>query len=231
MTTPNRRSGLDRRSQPASVVLVDEEAMTRAGVARILTDGGIKVVGQCASGEEAIEMVIDLNPDVVVTGLSLPRVSGLELIAQICLLAPLSRILVHTRSKSNLVVEAIVAGASGYILKSAQAPAVLHAVTATAAGECVLSPEIAGKLLDRLRERQETPAVAAGAAEAIRAALTARELEIFQLLASGRSNSEIGRELSLSMNTVSNHIKNILAKLQLDNRIQAAVHAVRSGIS
>ena len=124
------------------------------------------------------------------------------------------------------------AGAHGYILKSAAPEAIISAVRATAAGQSVLSPQIAGKLLERIRER-DIPVTAGGhsAAVAIRAALTVRELEIFQRLASGESNQDIGRELSLSTNTVSNHIASILAKLHLENRIQAAVHAVRAGIS
>ena len=136
-----------------------------------------------------------------------------------------------TRSEQNRVVEAIIAGASGYILKTAPPEAIISAVRATAAGESVLSPQIAGKLLERIRELDIPVKNNGGAAVAIRAALTDRELEIFKRLASGDSNHEIARELSLSANTVSNHIASILAKLHLENRIQAAVQAVRSGIS
>jgi DNA-binding NarL/FixJ family response regulator len=116
---------------------------------------------------------------------------------------------VLTRSEQNRVAEAIVAGASGYILKSAPPQEIIAAIRATAAGECVLSPQIAGKLLQRIRER-DIPVTATSecAALAIRASLS-----------------------SVSANTVSNHIASILAKLHLDNRIQAAVHAVRTGIS
>jgi two-component system, NarL family, response regulator LiaR len=126
----------------------------------------------------------------------------------------------------------IVAGASGYMLKSAAPEAIIDAVSATAAGESVLSPQIAGKLLERIRER-DIPITTAShdAGVSIRAALTERELEIFKRLASGESNQDIGRELSRSANTVANHISSILAKLHLDNRIQAAVQAVRSGIA
>jgi DNA-binding NarL/FixJ family response regulator len=153
-------------------------------------------------------------------------------IEQLGSLAPASRMLILTRSEQNRVVEAIVAGASGYILKTAKPETIIAAVKATAAGESVISSEIAGKLLQRIREldipiasQEESTAIT------IRAALTPRELEIFTRLASGKSNSDIARELSLSTNTVSNHIASILAKLHLDNRIQAAVQAVRSGIS
>jgi DNA-binding NarL/FixJ family response regulator len=134
--------------------------------------------------------------------------------------------------EQNRVVEAIVAGASGYILKTAPPKAIISAVRATAAGESVISSQIAGKLLQRIRER-DIPVTTASdnAASAIRSVLTERELEIFERLASGRSNHDIAHELSLSTNTVHNHIASILAKLHLDNRIQAAVQAVRSGIS
>jgi NarL family two-component system response regulator LiaR len=117
-------------------------------------------------------------------------------------------------------------------LKTAEPETIVAAVNATAAGESVISPQIAGKLLKRIRER-DIPITtdSDNAASAIRAALTPRELEIFTRLASGRSNQEIAVELSLSTNTVANHIASILAKLHLDNRIQAAVQAVRTGIS
>jgi len=140
-------------------------------------------------------------------------------------------VLVLTRSEQNRVVEAIIAGASGYILKSAPVEAIISAVKATAAGESVLSSKIAGKLLQRIRE-QDIPVKTSPVAEGtIRAALTDRELEIFKRLASGKSNHEIAQDLSLSPNTVANHIASILAKLHLENRTQAAADAVRSGIS
>src|SRR5829696_4690519 len=118
-----------------------------------------------------------------------------------------------------------------YILKSAPVEAIISAVKATAAGESVLSSQIAGKLLQRIRELDIPVKTSAIAAVAIRTALTDRELEIFKRLSSGKSNHEIARDLSLSPNTVANHVAGILAKLHVENRIQAAVEAVRSGIS
>jgi len=152
-------------------------------------------------------------------------------IEQLGLLAPASRVLVLTRSEENRVVEAIIAGASGYILKTAPPNAIISAVKATAAGESVLSPQVAGKLLQRIRELDLPVKTSGSTATAIRAALTERELEIFTQLASGNSNHQIAHDLSLSTFTVANHIASILAKLHLENRIQAAVQAVRSGIS
>ncbi len=191
----------------------------------------MELVGEAENGQAAIELVVDLRPDVVLMDLRLPGLSGVEVIEQLALLAPASRVLVLTRSEQNRVVEAIIAGASGYLLKSAPAETIVGAVKATAAGESVLSPEIAGKLLQRIRELDIPIQTNESTAVAIRAALTARELEIFTRLASGKTNQEIAHELSLSTNTVANHIASILAKLHLENRIQAAVQAVRSGIS
>jgi DNA-binding NarL/FixJ family response regulator len=214
------------------VVLVDDEHLIRGALSQALSSGGLAVVGEAANGEDAIEIVVDLRPDVVLMDLRLPGISGVAAIQRLGLLAPASRILVLTRSEHNRVVEAIVAGASGYILKTASPEVIVGAVKATAAGESVLSSQIAGRLLERIRARDiPVTATSENAADAIRATLTVRELEIFARLASGESNHDIGRELSLSANTVSNHIASILAKLHLDNRIQAAVQAVRSGLS
>jgi DNA-binding NarL/FixJ family response regulator len=225
-----QRSAAERQA-PITVVVVDDEHLIRSALARALSDDGIELVGEAATGEDAIRIVVDVRPDVVLLDLRLPGIPGVQVIEQLGLLAPASRVLVLTRSEQNRVVEAIIAGASGYILKSAPPEAIIAAVRATAAGESVLSSQIAGKLLQRIRELDIPVKNTDTAAIAIRAVLTERELEIFTRLASGESNREIARDLSLSTNTVANHIASILAKLHLENRIQAAVQAVRSGIS
>ena len=213
------------------MVLVDDEQLIRAALAQALSDQRTRARRRGRERRGAIELVVDVRPDVVLMDLRLPGISGVEAIEQLGLLAPASRVLVLTRSEQNRVVEAIIAGASGYILKSAPPDAIISAVRATAAGESVLSSQIAGKLLERIRELDIPVKTTDTAAVAIRAALTERELEIFTQLASGKSNQQIAHELSLSTNTVANHIASILAKLHLENRIQAAVQAVRSGIS
>jgi DNA-binding NarL/FixJ family response regulator len=223
--------GVERR-RPITVVLVDDERLVRTALAQTLIGAGLDLIGEAASMRDAVDVVVDLRPDVVLIDIRLPGISGVQAIEGLGLLAPASRVLVLTRSEENRVVEAIVAGASGYILKSAPPKAIIAAVRATASGESVLSPQIAGKLLQRIRERDIPVTVnSQDAASAIRTALTERELEIFERLASGKSNHDIAHELSLSTNTVHNHIASILAKLHLENRIQAAVQAVRSGIS
>jgi DNA-binding NarL/FixJ family response regulator len=221
-----------QRPRPITVVVVDDEQMIRGALAQTLTGGGLCLVGEAANARDAIRLVVDVRPDVVLMDLRLPDSSGVHAIEQLALLAPTSRTLILTRTEHNRVIEAIVAGASGYILKTAPPKAIISAVRATAAGESVISSQIAGKLLQRIRERDIPVTVnSANAASAIRAVLTERELEIFERLASGRTNHDIAHELLLSTNTVHNHIASILAKLHLDNRIQAAVQAVRSGIS
>ena len=220
------------RREPITVVVVDDEHLIRGALAQALLAGGLDVVGEAANARAAIEIVLDVRPDVVLMDLRLPDMSGIRAIERLTLLAPASRVLILTRSEQNRVVEAIVAGASGYILKSAPPKAIIAAVRATAAGESMLSSQIAGKFLERIRERDiPVTTTAHDAASAIRAVLTARELEIFTRLASGKSNRDIAHELSLSTNTVHNHVTSILAKLHLQNRIQAAVEAVRSGVS
>jgi two-component system, NarL family, response regulator LiaR len=230
MGTGDNPSAAERRPL-TTVVLVDDEHLIRVALAQALSSSGLHLVGEAATGEDAVELVVEVRPDVVLMDLQLPKMSGVQAIQQLGVLAPTSRVLVLTRSEQNRVVEAIIAGASGYILKSAPVEAIISAVKATAAGESVLSSKIAGKLLQRIREQDIPVKTSAIAAAAIRAALTDRELEIFKRLASGKSNHEIGQDLSLSPNTVGNHVASILAKLHLENRIQAAADAVRTGIS
>jgi NarL family two-component system response regulator LiaR len=217
-----------------TVVLVDSAELIRSSLVQLLSAAGLSVVGEATTGEEGVRLVVDLRPDVVLVELGLGGISGVETIERLSALAPVSRILVLSASdEPQRVVEAILAGATGYMLKEhTTSERIADAVTATAAGECVISTHVAGGLLARIRER-DIPVTAGStdAGAAIRAVLTERELQIFKRLASGESNREIGQALSLSENTIKNHIASILAKLQLDNRIQAAVQAVRSGIS
>jgi DNA-binding NarL/FixJ family response regulator len=128
--------------RPTTVVLVDDEQLIRGAIAQALSSSGLELVGEAANGEDAIKTVLDVHPDVVLMDLRLPGTSGvetIETIEQLGLLAPASRVLVLTRSEENRVVEAIIAGASGYILKTAPPEAIISAVKATAAGESVLS--------------------------------------------------------------------------------------------
>jgi DNA-binding NarL/FixJ family response regulator len=200
----------------------------------LLLAAGLVVVGEVSVGEEAVELVRRLRPDLVLLEL-IPRgsISGIETIEALAASAPDSRVLVLAAShEPDLALEAMLAGASGYMLKNAGPEEIVRGVEQAAEGKCVISPEVAEQLIERLRER-EFPVTVGGddPAEAICDRLTDRELEILRRLASGRTNEEIGEDLSLSCNTVKNHVASILEKLQLDNRVQAAVQAVRAGIA
>jgi len=146
---------------------------------------------------------------------------------QLTSLAPLSRVVVLTISADDDdVMNAVMAGACGYLLKDSSIQELIAGIRAASEGESLISPQIAAKVLQRLRAQSKD----ADAAEVIRAELSDRELEVLKLIANGKDNAQIARELFISPKTVKNHISNILMKLQIENRIQAAVYAVRSGI-
>jgi DNA-binding NarL/FixJ family response regulator len=211
-----------RRSDSIRIVLADDHAFFREGLARLLSNAGIEVVAQVADGQAAVEAAIEHAPDVVVMDLSMPGLSGLEATRQLQERAPASRVLVLTVSDSEAdVIDAVVAGASGYVLKDAPKEEVIAAVQAVAAGHALISPRIASTLLGRIRQQEDSsPAVR-------EVELSTRELEVLSLLAEGRANAEIGEALFISLSTVRNHISSILMKLHVDNRVQAAVRAVR----
>jgi len=218
---------LSESEQTLQVVLVDDQELIRTAVESYLSEVGIDVVGRARDGEEAMRMVAETSPDVVVMDLGLPGESGIEVTSRLATVAPLTKVLVLTGSvEQHDVLDAILAGASGYLLKDASREQIVDAVRAAAAGESVISPKIAGRLLDRIRGREDVPDQAA----AIRLVLTDREYEVLTQLAAGKDNPQIARELFISPKTVKNHIASILAKLQVENRIQAAIRAVRSGV-
>jgi DNA-binding NarL/FixJ family response regulator len=206
------------------VVVVDDHDVFRRGLAGLLREHSLDVVGEAATGEEAVALVAGRAPDVVVMDLNLPGKSGIEAIRELASSAPQTRVLVLTISGGDAeVTEAILAGACGYLLKDASIGDILSGVTAAAAGESLLSPKVAARLLDRIR-------TSSGDAYDARAELSEREVEVLRRVAQGKDNPEIAEELFISPKTVKNHISNILAKLQIENRIQAAVYAVRRGI-
>jgi DNA-binding NarL/FixJ family response regulator len=216
----------------ATVVIVDDEPLIRTALARSLMEEGFAVVGAAGTGETAIEIAAAHHPDVVLMDIRLPGLSGIETIAELRRQAPASRVLVLTRPEQNQIIEAIIAGASGYMLKNSPSETIVSAVRKTAQGRTVLDPDVVGTIVQRICDWHISISVPDGpAADQVRSLLTERELEVFALLATGESNHGIGRELGLSNNTVANHVKSILNKLQLQNRIQAAAHAVRVGIS
>jgi DNA-binding NarL/FixJ family response regulator len=209
------------------VLVVDDHDLFRTGLRNLLEEEGVNVVGEAENGETAIRLASDLTPDVVIMDLNMPGAGGVETTRRLSSLAPLSRVVVLTISADDDdVMNAVMAGACGYLLKDSSIQELIAGIRAASEGESLISPQIAAKVLQRLRAQSKD----ADAAEVIRAELSDRELEVLKLIANGKDNAQIARELFISPKTVKNHISNILMKLQIENRIQAAVYAVRSGI-
>jgi DNA-binding NarL/FixJ family response regulator len=209
------------------VVVVDDHDLFRTGLKTLLEEQGVNVVGEAPNGQTAIRLAAELAPDVVVMDLNMPGLTGVETTRKLSGVAPLTRVVVLTISADDEdVMDAVMAGACGYLLKDSSIQDLILGIRAAAAGESLISPQIAAKVLRRLRSQSSNE----DAAETIRAELSDREIEVLKLIANGKDNAQIARELFISPKTVKNHISNILMKLQIDNRIQAAVYAVRSGI-
>jgi NarL family two-component system response regulator LiaR len=210
-----------------SVLLVDDHDLFRTGLRNLLEDQGVQVIAEAATGREALRQVRELAPEVVLMDLNMPDMGGVEATREIARIAPLTRVVVLTISdRDGDILEAIIAGACGYLLKDSSIHDLMRGISAAALGESLISPLIASKVLRELRAARPAPR----AAERLRTELTDRELEVLRLIANGKDNSQIAAELHISPKTVKNHISNILMKLQIENRIQAAVYAVRSGI-
>ena len=210
------------------MLLVDDHDLFRTGLRNLLGEQDVEVVGECDNGTDALDAVRELAPDVVVMDLNMPGISGVEATRQISMIAPLTRVLVLTISDQDEdVMDAVLAGACGYLLKDASISVLMQGIRSAAVGESLISPTIAAKVLQRIRatgaSRRE--------AELIQSELSARELQVLKLIANGKDNALIAAELHISPKTVKNHISNILMKLQIENRIQAAVYAVRSGLA
>jgi DNA-binding NarL/FixJ family response regulator len=210
------------------VLLVDDHDLFRTGLHTLLEGEGVDVVGEARTGSDAVAKIRSLAPDVVVMDLNMPGISGVEATAKIAMIAPMTRVLVLSASdQDNDVMDAIMAGACGYLLKDSGLDELLAGIRAAANGESLISPAIAGKVLQRLR--------ASGSSlrgdDSVASELSEREMQVLRLVANGNDNAQIAAELHISPKTVKNHISNILMKLQIENRIQAAVFAVRSGLA
>jgi len=217
----------DHGTDALRVLIVDDHDLFRNGLRNLLEQEGVHIVGEAGDGPEALKIVRDTAPDVVVMDLNMPVMSGVEATRHICASAPLTRVVMLTISdQDNDVIDAILAGACGYLLKDSSIQELMAGIRAAAHGESLISPAIAAKVLQRVRASSTQPEIE----KSIRAELSDREIEVLKLIANGKDNALIAAELHISPKTVKNHISNILMKLQIDNRIQAAVYAVRSGI-
>ncbi|MGH2856141.1 MAG: response regulator [Solirubrobacteraceae bacterium] len=214
-------------------VVIDDHELFRGGMIQLLRDNHIDVVGDAALAAEGIELTKELMPDVVLMDLNMPGMSGIAATQRLATAAPLSRVLMLTVvADEESVVEALLAGACGYVVKDAAVAEILQGVRAVARGESMISPRVAGQLVARIRRPAEAEMEADAEHDAQAGSeLTAREREILELIARGMDNVQIAAALFLSQHTVKNYVSSILVKLQVENRIQAAVRAVRRGLA
>jgi DNA-binding NarL/FixJ family response regulator len=213
-------------AEPIRVLVADDHALFRRGLEMVLAqESDIEVVGEAADGAEAVLQAAELLPDVVLMDVRMPRRSGIEACTAIKDVVPSARIIMLTISDDETdLYEAIKAGATGYLLKEISIEEVATAIRSVAGGQSLISPAMASKLLTEFAtlikrdgDRQQVPAPR----------LTERELEVLRLVARGLNNRDIAKQLFISENTVKNHVRNILEKLQLHSRMEAVVYAVR----
>jgi DNA-binding NarL/FixJ family response regulator len=219
-------SGEADRAIATRVLIVDDHASFRAGLRALLgTAPDLQVAGEASSGGDAIELCRRLQPDVVVMDLAMPGVDGIEATRRIVDTAPHIAVLVLTMSDDDdSLFAAVRAGARGFVVKGAQRAEILRAIRAVASGEAIFGPGVARRLMAFFARPRPAAEVAAFPE------LTARELEILELIAQGRSNPQITAELVLSPKTVRNHVSNIFAKLQVRDRAEAIVRARQAGM-
>jgi DNA-binding NarL/FixJ family response regulator len=217
------------RAEPIRVLVVDDHALFRRGLEIVLAqEPDIQVVGEAGDGAEAVDKATDLLPDIVLMDVRMPRRGGIEACTAIKEAAPSAKIIMLTISDEEAdLYDAIKAGATGYLLKEISTDEVSTAIRAVADGQSQISPSMAAKLLTEfkamIQRTDESKLVPAPK-------LTDREVEVLKLVATGKNNRDIAKELFISENTVKNHVRNILEKLQLHSRMEAVVYAMREKI-
>jgi NarL family two-component system response regulator LiaR len=212
-------------SRPICVLIVDDHTVVRDGLnALISSEPGMKVIGMCGDGAEAVKQAVELQPDVILLDLVMPRMDGVQATIEIRKVYAKARILVLTSfAENHMVYSAIKAGAIGYLMKDTSSDELIRAIRDTYMNKPALGPDIARKLMEDIQNDEGEPAS--------EGELTEREIEILQHMARGKTNQDIADELFLSERTVRTHVTNILAKLGLSNRTQAVLYALRTGIA
>lgn len=212
-------------SEPITVILIDDHAMVRQGVRAFLaTQPDLKVVGEAGSGAEGVPLAGQLIPDVVLMDLVMPEMDGVEATRQLKRVSPRSQVIVLTSyHEDEHIFPALKAGALSYVLKDIGPNELAEAIRKAAEGEAVLHPRVAARVI---KELQGAPRDSINVFHE----LSEREMEVLKLIAAGMSNAEIAEKLVLSEKTVKGHVSNILSKLQLADRTQAAVFAWREGV-
>jgi DNA-binding NarL/FixJ family response regulator len=212
---------------PVRVLLVDDHDVFRHGLAQLLGDEGLAIVGEASGGEAGVRLAAELRPDVVLMDLSMPGMSGVEATRAIVAAEAPPRVVVLSLSDDDAsMLDALLAGAAGYVAKEATLEQIVAAVRAAAAGDAVIPPRVAPEVLRRLRAAE--PARQAGSDAAVE--LSERELEVLRLIVAGRDNAAIAAELFISPNTVKSHVASIFGKLGVESRLQASVQALRRGL-
>jgi DNA-binding NarL/FixJ family response regulator len=209
------------------VLIADDDHLMRAGLSELMThDEAIQVVGQATTGKEAVALSVRLAPDVVLMDVRMPDLDGIAATRELTRCAPQVRVMILTTfEQDDYVFGALSAGASGFLLKRARPEELIAAVHTIASGEALLSPSVTRRVIDRMAQQPEP------ADPTKLAALTRREREVMNLLARGLSNREIGAVLVVEESTVRTHVKRILMKLNLRDRVQAVIFAYENGIS
>ena len=212
-------------SDPIRLLIVDDHELVRQGfIAMMSVEPNLDVVGEAADGVEAVELARSLQPDVILLDLAMPRKDGIEATREIRVDNPNARILIITSfAEDEKVYQAVKAGALGYLLKDSSPEALIRAIDAVYEGRLSLHPDIALKLIEELNRPLDQPPT--------EDPLTEREEEVLILVAKGLSNKEIAERLVVTERTVSAHVSNILGKLHLANRTQAALYALREGLT
>ena len=203
------------------ILLADDHAVVRQGLRMFLAlDDELEVIGEAQDGAEAVKLAHELQPDVVLMDLLMPVMDGITAIGKIRKELPDVEVIALTSVLEDAsVVGAVRAGAIGYLLKNTESDQLRRAIKAASQGQVQLSPEAAARLMREMRQPETTPEP-----------LTDREIEVLGLLARGRANKEIARDLHIGEKTVKTHVSNILGKLGVQSRTQAALHAVRTGL-
>ena len=213
------------QSSPIRILITDDHAVVREGLRTLIsTEPGMEVIAEAEDGVQAVLKARTYNPDVILLDMAMPRMDGLEAINEIKRENPEAHILVLTSfSDDDRVFPAIKSGALGYLLKNTPPDKLLAAIREVHAGEPSMSPDIAKKLMLELRRSSDLPLT--------EEPLTVREVEVLRLVAQGYSNQEIARQLVIGEGTVRTHVSNILGKLHLASRTQAALYALREGLA